>query len=380
MRETVREFVSDNYEDTLKLLKRLAAIPAPSGREGERAAFILQFLMEEGAGDCWIDETGNVIVRMPENDEEEKNFSVFAAHMDIVFPDTRPLTVYEDDTSLSAPGIGDDTANLVNLLMTVRFFLRHRELIRPHGLMFVANTGEEGDGNLAGTKGLFRSFGSRIRDFTSLDLYLGTLVEEAVGSSRYRIHLHTAGGHSLHDFGRMSALKAAADLVERFYGMQLPPEGLATYNVGTLYGGTSINAIASDAELTYEFRYDRESVRDYMTRQLEEALRSVEHGDVRVNCTGTGFRPCTTDRITPGMREFRSAAERTVGSVLKKNVQPVAASTDANIPLSMGIPAVAFGTVSGAGLHTRDEWIDKASLMTGQELAIRFALDRSGVI
>jgi di/tripeptidase len=80
------------------------------------------------------------------------------------------------------------------------------------------------------------------------------------------------------------------------------------------------------------------------------------------------------------MREFRSAAERTVGSVLKKNVQPVAASTDANIPLSMGIPAVAFGTVSGAGLHTRDEWIDKASLMTGQELAIRFALDRSGVI
>ena len=168
--ELARAYAREVYEEELELLRRLARIPAPSHHEERRAAFIREWLVEQGAPEdsVRIDEAINVILSL--GGEEHEECAVFSAHTDVVFPDTDELPLREDETRLYAPGVGDDTANLVGLLMAARFFIRHK-LPLDRDILVVANSCEEGLGNLEGTRALFRALKRRVHEFTSFDLY-----------------------------------------------------------------------------------------------------------------------------------------------------------------------------------------------------------------
>lgn len=358
--------IDPKAEDPLQLLRRLAVIPAPSGHEDLRAAFVRDWLRAVGANDVQIDGAKNVICRLGASDADR--YVVFSAHTDVVFPDTDALPLREDDARLYAPGVGDDTANLCALLLAARELITHPGAIpEDYGVLIVANSCEEGLGNLAGTKALYRRYAGKIVEHVAFDLYMPQCIWSAVGSHRYRITCHTQGGHSLRDYGRPNAIEVLCGVVEDLYGHDLPAG--ATQNVGTIAGGTTVNAIPSSASMLYEYRSDSQQT----LAQLSDRLRAtVERhrdfqGTLEVECVGKrpGNGPVDRERLAGLVGRACEVITRVTG--LMPDQTP--ASTDVNVPLALGVPAVCVGAVRGGLLHTRDEWVEKASLVTGCELA-----------
>ncbi|MCD8011281.1 MAG: M20/M25/M40 family metallo-hydrolase [Lachnospiraceae bacterium] len=368
----IDRFIEEHAEETLTLLRTLAAIPAPSGHEERRAAFCLNWLQEQGADAAYIDAAGNVL--FPFHVTDGKPCVVISAHMDVVFPDTDALPVQEDARYLYAPGVGDDTANLVNLLLCIKYVLNCGGTPTT-GILFAANTCEEGLGNLRGTRQIFRDFAGTVTEMLSLDLYLEDLIDRAVGSRRYRIEIHTTGGHSYENFGNPSAVAILADLIHALYRQELPSAGKTTYNVGTVSGGTSVNAIAEYAECLYEFRSDDESSLACMEDSLQQTLASFRNAPAQITLHLLGDRPCSSASLdAERLRQLTTRQAMILEKYTGAPVRPHPSSTDANIPLSLGIPAVTFGTVRGSGLHTRAERIEKASLIPGQKTALASVL------
>lgn len=365
---SIDQFIEEHKEETISLLKELASIPAPSHQEEKRGKFCLEWLKKQGADSAYVDEMGNVI--FPYYCKEGRDCVAVMAHMDVVFPDTKPFKVTEEEGRIAAPGIGDDTANLVNLLMCVKYVLENQMVPSDMGILFVANTCEEGLGNLKGTKAVFECYGERIKEMLSFDIYLGRLINSAVGSHRYLIKVKTRGGHSYADFGEVSAIQVLAGIIQDLYKIQVPESGKTTYNAGMIEGGTSINTIAQSASVYYEFRSDSQSSLAYMEKAMWEVISLYkENADVQVELLGV--RPCGSDKVPKDrMEELVKRQVRIIEDCTGKPVQTEQSSTDANIPLSIGIPAVTFGTVSGAGAHTYEEWIEKESMIAGQKAAL----------
>lgn len=374
IKQLATAYADECHEEELELLRTLAQIPAPSGHEERRAEFIRDWLLAQGApvGSVRIDDAKNVIFSLPAGaGAADDEIAVFAAHTDVVFPDTEPLPLAESATRLLAPGVGDDTANLVGLLLAARYLMRNRiALDRP--LLVVANSCEEGLGNLAGTRELFRQYAGRVREFTSFDLYLGMHVVSAVGSHRWRVMCHTQGGHSWENFGRDNAIEELCSLIEDLYAMELPTAAKTTINVGRFEGGTTVNSIAEDASVLVEYRSASEECLELMYGKfvglVEEHLRKGSRIDVKL----IGRRPASGERIPAGQGELIARTDevlRELGGVTPIHQE---SSTDANIPLSLGVCAHTVGTVEGDLLHTREEWIEKDSLRRG--LAVILAL------
>lgn len=374
IKQLATAYADECHEEELELLRTLAQIPAPSGHEERRAEFIRDWLLAQGApvGSVRIDDAKNVILSLPAGaGAADDGIAVFAAHTDVVFPDTEPLPLAESATRLLAPGVGDDTANLVGLLLAARYLMRNRiALDRP--LLVVANSCEEGLGNLAGTRELFRQYAGRVREFTSFDLYLGMHVVSAVGSHRWRVMCHTQGGHSWENFGRDNAIEELCSLIEDLYAMELPTAAKTTINVGRFEGGTTVNSIAEDASVLVEYRSASEECLELMYGKfvglVEEHLRKGSRIDVKL----IGRRPASGERIPAGQGELIARTDevlRELGGVTPIHQE---SSTDANIPLSLGVCAHTVGTVEGDLLHTREEWIEKDSLRRG--LAVILAL------
>lgn len=373
VREIARAYAQECAEEELELLRTLARIPAPSGHEDERAAFVRDWFLAQGApvGSVRIDAAKNVILSIDGGCADEGGCAVFAAHTDVVFPDTGPLPLSEDETRLCAPGVGDDTANLVGLLLAARYLVRHRVPL-DRRILVVANSCEEGLGNLAGTKELFRQYGERVREFTSFDLYLGMHVVSAVGSHRWRVRCHTQGGHSWEDFGRDNAIEALCSFIEDLYALELPTSSKTTVNVGRFEGGTTVNSIAEEASVLVEYRSSSEECLEQMYGMFVGLVESHLKERTRIDVQLIGRRPASGERVPEGQAELVAHADevlRELGGVTPTHQE---SSTDANVPLSMGICAHTVGTVEGDLLHTREEWIEKASLPRG--LAVILAL------
>lgn len=368
--DAAQGFARKHHGEALDLLRELARIPAPSHHEERRAAFICDWMRQNGMYDAMVDDAANVIC--PLNDDGHRDLVVFAAHTDVVFPDTSELPLHEEDGRMYAPGVGDDTANLVALLLAARHLAQHPSLL-PHDMsvLVVANSCEEGLGNLKGTKRLFDVYGSRIKRYYSFDLYLPGYVDVAVGSYRWRITVTTQGGHSLKDFGRPNAIERLCALVQRLYAISLPQDTLCTMNVGAIQGGTTVNAIAANASCLFEFRSTSDEALRSLAGHLERIVEQVRSDEVSVTVESMGIRPASVPSgpEQDHMSELTADILRTI-----TNEEPTCepASTDANIPLSMGIPANTIGAVRGALLHTRDEWVDTASVEEG--LAVVMAL------
>lgn len=371
------------HEEELALLRELARIPAPTGDEGRRAAFVADWLRAQGARRVEVTPERNVCCWLGDGPDDPRPLRIFAAHLDIVAPDTEPLPLAEDDERLYAPGVGDDTANLVGLLMATKYLLAHPEALAGHcQTLVVADAGEEGLGNLAGVKGLFGQLAARgavVEEFVTFDLYLPQCISTAVGSHRFRISAQTTGGHSYLDFGRPNAIERLCGLVVRLAQDPLPAglDAPVTHNMGTISGGTSVNAIAADAELLYEYRSTSETALQAMRARLEALLDEARGADADVawTCEELGVRP-GNGPVDPGrLAALVSRATAAIEAITGEPADQAPASTDANVPLSLGVPALCVGAVRGALLHTREEWIEKESLADGLALILTLMSD-----
>lgn len=368
----IYQWCDSQFPEHLSLLKTLAAIPAPSHQEDLRAEFIKNWLVENGAEFVNIDSAKNVILPLGEICD---SYLAVMAHTDVVFPDTDILPVREDGVRLYAPGVGDDTANVAALMLCAKFFLTFPEML-PEPLLIVFNSCEEGLGNLKGVRQVMNDYYGRIRALVSFDCQSDAIISRAVGSERWQVSVATRGGHSFSDFGSPNAIAYMCRLVDRLYQQSVPVRGssITTYNVGLISGGTSVNTIAQNAELTYEYRSDDRECLAMMREQFLQIIDQAHCPEAHFSLAALGERPCGSD--VP--REAHSALlNRCVAAI--QSVYPIdpplcAASTDANIPLSLGIPAATFGLYRGGGAHTREEYVDMDSLTPGLKIAMTFFL------
>ena len=366
----MQRWVEEHFDAHLALLKTLAAIPAPSHHEEKRVEFILNWLISAGANDAYVDGAKNVI--LPFACEDRDDITVYMAHTDVVFPDMPALPVRQEDGILYAPGVGDDTANVAAIMTCAKYILQLG--LKPREpVLLVLNSCEEGLGNLKGVRQIVRDFAGRIKEMISFDCTMGEgMVCRAVGSERWRIKASTAGGHSFADFGNPNAIHLTAGLISRLYQQKMPEgeDQKTTYNVGTISGGTSVNTIAQDAEILYEYRSDERTALDFMRRQFLALMEEAKGPDVSWEIELLGKRPCGGEVDEAALERLLQRCEKAISRVTGAPVIRRSGSTDANIPLSMGIPAATFGLYQGAGAHTREEWLDIGSLKPGLLLGL----------
>ena len=375
LRQELEAFIKEHEEEALHLLLTLARIPAPSNHEEKRAEFCKKWLVEQGAEGVYIDEALNVIY--PVDVKPQGPVEVFMAHTDVVFADETELPLSVQNGRIYCPGVGDDTACLVCILLAAKYIASiigtglWKELRGENapGILLVCNSGEEGLGNLKGVRAVCEAFKGRITGFCTFDSCLEKMVDRAVGSLRYRITVRTEGGHSFGDFGRDNAIQKLSALVCELYGIQVPTEGRTTYNVGLISGGTSVNTIAQEAWMLYEFRSDRRENLAYMEEQLKGILNRAREQGLKVSCEEIGRRPCEGEVDEVKKEVWLRRGIRAVKDVLGTEPERGMGSTDCNIPLSLGIPSICLGSFRGAGAHTREEYVEIDSLGAGYRVA-----------
>jgi acetylornithine deacetylase/succinyl-diaminopimelate desuccinylase-like protein len=287
-----KSWCADHEGEALELLRTLGKIPAPSHHEDKRAQFVRDWLAANGAEGVYIDEAKNVIY--PIGVTGNNPVAVVMAHTDIVFPDTGALAMREEAGKLFAPGIGDDTANLVNLMMAAKYIAENRPASKT-GLLIVANSCEEGLGNLKGSRQIMKDFEGRVSELISLDGGPDWIVNDAVGSCRMKITIRAQGGHSFGDFGNTNAIVQMAELIRRLYEKEPPKQAKTTYNIGVIEGGTTVNSICAECSALYEYRSeDRECLAE-MDAFFAGVIDEFRKNGVDISVEVLGVRPCKGD-------------------------------------------------------------------------------------
>lgn len=365
------EFLKEDHENTLKEQKEICAISSPSFQEELRGKDYMKRFQDLGLEDVHMDEVGNVLGKISGNQNGPK--LVVAAHLDTVFPQGTDTTVKEKDGYFYAPGIGDDTRGLAEILSIIRAFKETG--IKPVGdVIFCGNVCEEGLGDLRGTKHLFQKQ-KDIDGFISIDgTGADTIIHEATGSHRYKITYRGLGGHSFKDFGMPSAIHALGRAIGKIGDLKVPEDPRTTFTVGTVEGGTSVNAIAATASMYVDMRSNSEEEllkleKDFLKivkeSEEEENNRWNHEEKIKVNIELLGNRPAGSQS------EKEPIIEATVEAIKAIGLEPKikgAASTDANIPISLGIPAIAVGRGGMSGeIHTLKEWFDPKDAYYGPQ-------------
>ena len=364
----IKQFARKNNAFLQKTLEELSQIPAPSHREEKRREYCQRWLEQFGIV-SQSDEKGNLVI--PYRLKEEKQNLLFIAHMDLVFEDTVPLQIKKEGTIWNCPGIGDNTANVVLMLFLAKF-LKEQEPDLEQGILLAIDTCEEGLGNLEGCSALMQRYADKVSGVIAFDLYRDQIYTECIGSVRYKIAVCTPGGHSFADFGETNAVWVLAKLIERLYRYRT--QGCTTYNAGVIQGGTSVNTIAPKAEMLFEYRSDSAEELKKCKMYLEECLKEIQKiKDVTIECKIVGERPCMQNADQTKIEMLSEICREEIRKISGICPKKGKASTDCNIPLSIGIPAVCAGFFRGGGAHTMEEWID----ISTSEIALEMALSVS---
>lgn len=375
MNEKIKQYISENNALMYETLKELCLIPAPSHYEQERAEYCKNWLEKHGANGVYVDEASNVI--FPIHCDGSNRITVFAAHTDTVFPDRNPMPYDDDGEKIFCPGVSDDTASVVALLLTAKYYIEN-EITPENGIMFVCNSCEEGLGNLKGTRQLFADFENRIETFITLDSSLDRISDNSVGSHRYEVTVMTDGGHSYNNFGNRNAIAEISKIVAEIYKIEVPQKEGAktTYNVGAIEGGTSVNTIAQCAKMLCEYRSDDASCLAFMKHEFERIFaEAAKTAVLKVELVGN--RPSSNiDRVK--IERLKEIVVPVIEEAIGKKVSFASGSTDCNIPLSLGIAALCIGTNMHGKVHTREEWLDKESMKTGLAVTIKTSLALTG--
>jgi len=340
-------------------------IAAPPFHEGERSAWLCRSLRELGY-DAWQDEVANVLALHPGSDPDGRVLAV-SAHMDTIFPRSVQVEIRREVTRLIGPGISDNGAGLA-ALWAIAAALKHCGLRTRAPVLLLANVGEEGEGNLRGMRHVFADerWRERIAQMIVLD-GSGTdlVVNEGLGSRRFEVVLRGPGGHSWSDFGAPSPLVAAARAIAVLSRLHLPAEPKTTLSIGTIEGGTSVNAIPE----TVKVRIDVRSAEAQQLERLElEVRRAFSNAVSEVNAETAANRSQLTHEVLPAgdrpAAELRPDAPillalRAADARLGIRSKTQRASTDANVPLALGVDALAIGGGGyGGGAHTMAEWFE----------------------
>ena len=375
----LKKFSEENFEALLKLHRELCLIPAPSHFEEERAKYILEYLKAAGIENAYIDEAKNVICTMGAPSEK---MVVFMAHTDTVFPMDTPLNYVDDGEKIHCPGAGDDTGSLAGMLTCVKYMAEHN-LVPKRTIMFVANSCEEGLGNLKGTRQVFQDFGDNIEYLYSFDSKAYGVTNKSVGSHRYKITALTEGGHSFGAFGNRNAIHVLAGIINDIYTIEVPvlSGSKTTYNVGSIEGGTSVNTIAQNASMLCEYRSDNVECLAIMEKKFAEIFEKAKTNCLELKVELVGNRPCMSADMD--MEKLHEIPELARGIQSKHfGIEAIAksGSTDCNIPHSLAVPAVALANYDGGGTHTREEWVIRESFKPGLRISMELILTESGLL
>ena len=361
---------------------RLNEIPAPPFKELARAEYYLRKLREAGLRDTRIDTEGNVIGIRRGTGRGPR--LVISAHLDTVFPEGTDVKVREKGGRFYAPGIGDDAAGLASLLTMVEHL--NKSGLRTIGdIVVVGTVGEEELGDLRGVKALFRD-DKDIDGFISLDgVGLGRIVNHATGSHRFSVEFKGPGGHSFAAFGLPSAIHAMGRAIAKIGDLKPPSDPKTTFTVGTVKGGMSVNAIAGDATMTIDLRSNspeellkfEEKVLAAIREAVEEENRRWGSKAISADIKLVGDRPAGLTPIDSPIVHTARAALRAVGAEARAIT---AASTDSNLPMSLGIPAITLSSSGQAGgSHSLGEWYTPTNNWLGPQLALLVGLGLAGV-
>jgi tripeptide aminopeptidase len=363
--------------------KRITEIPAPPYKEKVRAEYFLKRMQEVGFKDASIDTEGNVIALRKGSGGRPK--LVVSAHLDTVFPEGTDVTVKEKDGVTLAPGIGDDARGLAALLSLIKS-VNANGIATVGDIMFVGTVGEEELGNLRGVKALFRDHAD-IDGFISIDgLGITRIVNQATGSHRYEMIFKGPGGHSFQEFGLPSAIHAMGRAIAKISDLQTPSDPKTTFTVGTVSGGTSVNAIAGEARMAVDMRSDStEELLKLEARLLDLVKQAVAEENARwksdkisVEIRLIGDRPAG---IVAMDSPIVQASQRAVTVVTgKPRVTFAGSSTDSNLAMSLGIPAVTIGGGGeGGNWHSRNEWYRPVDAWIGPQSALLTILVLTGL-
>ncbi len=380
------EVTEEMIQELVDLTLTLTAIPAPSHHEEKRVEFVVDYLRKAGYENIIRDEAKNVIVEQKVGTE----YHLYTAHTDTVFPDTTTLPVREEQGRLYGPGVGDDTANLAGMLLALKH-IKKAGLKPKRSVAYVCDSGEEGLGNLRGMWVAFHRYEQELERHIAFDGSTDHIVNEAVGSRRYEVKVKTVGGHSYNAYGNRNAIEVAARMIGALYEIDTTVlSGKTTYNVGTIEGGTSVNTIAQEVTFRYEYRSNAQDSMAAMKKLAEEKMGQALKCEVTLE-DGVSFTNGNQDATIeikligdrPGMGAVDEKAQAELSEhladLLEKHTgnRPDynSGSTDCNIPLSHGIIAACFGIYLGALQHTREEYIERASLKAGMETMLELLLE-----
>ena len=346
----------------LSLTRQIAEIPAPTNDETRRSRFFQQ--QAEALGlTVTSDELGDVVATIPgrlPSGIGAKSLLI-AAHLDTVFGPNVPLQVTASEGRMAGPGIGDNSLAVASVLSLPQL-LETAGLKPAVDILITGNVGEEGLGNLRGIREVMKSH-PKVGAVVALEGHnLGRVTHVAVGSRRYRVTAVGPGGHSWGDFGQPNAIHAIAKFIADLDAIPLPRMPKTTLNVGTIEGGVSVNTIAPSVSCLLDLRStDEHSLQRLSERVIRLAAKHSRPDGVTVNLETIGERPAGVVLVDSPVVKVATATLNVLGVEATLD----ASSTDANVPIAAGIPAVCIGLTSGGNVHRVDEFIDTASVPVG---------------
>lgn len=357
--EAAAQGVVEYLEQLVEEVVGVCRVPAPPFGEQARAAHVLERFQAVGVPEAGLDAAGNVVARFP--GRERGPGIALVAHLDTVFPpgtDTRPV---RRQGRLYAPGVGDNSAGVAALIFVGRL-LAEAGWQPPRDLWLVATVGEEGLGDLRGMRAFVEENRGRVMGVVCVDGRLGEVIHAGVASYRVEVTVRGPGGHSWGDYGVPSAVHVACRIGARLDRLPLASSPRTTLNIGVMEGGEAVNAVAAHARLVLDLRSESERHLAGLLEEVRETVRRASReGGLPAQVRVLGHRP--GGRLSPDHPLVQAVLQvhRELGVASRLGC----ASTDANVPLSQGIPAVGVGVSRGAGAHSLEEWVEVASLPVG---------------
>lgn len=359
----IQAYIREHAHEVVDLICTISSIPSPTGHTEKKAAWVLQYLNDLGIQNAYIDEVGNVIY--PHELSKTAKFPLYNAHIDTVFNQLDTITPRIDGNILAAPSCGDNSASVAGLLFLIKM-IRDLHITLPAGILFAFNVGEEGLGNLNGMRHIMAQWKNRIAEVIAVDCSFDTAVNIAVGSRRYAVTVQAEGGHSWMHFGNDNAIAIASSIISRLYGMTVPKQPRTTYNVGTISGGTTVNSIAANATFTLDLRSESMDELEKLDDAVKKIIQNATTDKIHITQQLLGERPCSNGILKSELYDRYEAVRKAQGlpTVWQSG------STDANIPLHLGIPGISFGICRSHGEHTIHETLEIDTIAPGlQQMA-----------
>jgi tripeptide aminopeptidase len=385
--KTATAFIEKDEPRFVKELIELTEIPAPPFKEERRAKAYLEMLRQTGLSDVEMDAEGNVMgVRRGTGGGD---MVAVVAHIDTVFPEGTDVKVKREGTRLMAPGVGDNTRGIALMLAVIRAMDAGR-FQTTSDILFVGNVGEEGEGDLRGVKFLLQKgkYKDRIKQFIAIDGGdQGSITRGGVGSRRYRVTFKGPGGHSYGAFGLVNPAFAMGNAIAKFAQIKVPQKPKTTFNVGSVTGGTSVNSIPFEVSMDIDMRSEACAELKTLEEQFlavikaaveeENKARSTREGPITLDPKLIGDRPCGETPMTAPLVQTTTAVIKAFGLTPSYGVS----STDSNMAMNLGIPAVTIGRGPGGRAHALDEWttVEPKGNVRSIQLATAIILSVAGV-